>query len=200
MNDLPVSGFAANAETLISLAAGLGLSAACGFRVFVPLLVIGGAARAGLLTLSPGFSWMETTPALIAFGTATVLEVLAYYVPWLDHLLDILATPAAVIAGVVASAAVFVDLPPLVRWSVALVGGGAAAGLVQGATVALRLKSSAFTGGLGNPVLATAELAGSALLSILAVLIPLLGLLLLVAGMVAAFRLSGRLLFGRRPG
>jgi len=200
MSDLPMGGFAANGETLVSLAAGLGLSAACGFRVFVPLLLIGGAARAGFLALSPGFSWMETTPALIAFGTATVLEVLAYYVPWLDHLLDILATPAAVIAGVVASAAVFVDLPPLVRWSVALVGGGAAAGLVQGATVALRLKSSAFTGGLGNPVLATAELAGSALLSILAVLIPLLGLLLLVAGMVAAFRLSGRLLFGRRPG
>ena len=200
MYDLPVSDFAANAETLISLAAGLGLSAACGFRVFVPLLVIGGAARTGFLTLSPGFSWMETTPALIAFGTATVLEILAYYVPWLDHLLDILATPAAVIAGVVASAAVFVDLPPLVRWSVALVGGGAAAGLVQGATVALRLKSSAFTGGLGNPVLATGELAGSALLSLLAILIPLLGLFLLVAGMVAAFRLSGRLLFGRRPG
>ena len=187
-------------DLLSSIALGLGLSAACGFRVFVPLLVIGGAARAGLLTLSPGFSWMETAPALIAFGTATVLEILAYYVPWLDHLLDVLATPAAVIAGVVASAAVFVDLPPLVRWSVALVGGGAAAGLVQGATVALRIKSSALTGGLGNPVLATAELAGSALLSILAIVIPLLGLFLLVAGMVAAFRLSGRLLFGRRSG
>ena len=117
-----------NAETLMSLAVGLGLSAACGFRVFVPLLVIGGAARAGTLALSPGFAWMGTTPALIAFGTATVLEILAYYVPLLDHLLDTLATPAAVIAGVAASAAVFVDLPPLVRGSVALVGGGAAAG------------------------------------------------------------------------
>ena len=77
---------------------------------------------------------------------------------------------------------------------------GAAAGLVQGTTVILRLKSSALTGGLGNPVLATGELAGSALMSLLAILLPLLGLFLLAAGMVVTFRLSGRLLFGRRPG
>jgi len=189
-----------NAETLVSLAVGLGLSAACGFRVFLPLLAIGGAARAGILALSPGFAWMGTTPALVAFGTATVLEIFAYYIPWLDHLLDTLATPAAVIAGVAASAAVFVDLPPLVRWGVALIGGGTAAGLVQGATVVLRLKASALTAGLGNPLLATAELVGSALMSILAILLPLLGLFLLVALMAATFRLSGRILFGRRPG
>jgi hypothetical protein len=195
LTELPV-----NAETLTSLAVGLGLSAACGFRVFLPLLAIGGAARAGLLTLSPNFTWMGTTPALLAFGTATVLEILAYYVPWLDHLLDALATPAAVIAGVLASAAVFVDLPPFVRWGVALMGGGTAAGLIQGATVVLRLKSSAFTGGLGNPLLATAELAGSALVSLLAILLPVVGLFLLVALMVTTFRLSGRILFGRRSG
>ena len=195
-----MSDFPANAETLVSLAVGLGLSAACGFRVFVPLLVIGGAARTGHLALSPGFTWMGTTPALLAFGTATVLEILAYYVPWLDHLLDILATPAAVIAGVLASAAVFVDLPPLLRWSMALIGGGTAAGLVQGATVILRLKSTALTAGLGSPVLATAELVGSALISFLAIVLPVLCLFLLIAGTVATFRLSGRILFGRRPG
>jgi hypothetical protein len=195
LTDLPV-----NAETLVSLAVGLGLSAACGFRVFLPLLAIGAAARAGILALSPGFTWMGTTPALVAFGTATVLEILAYYVPWLDHFLDILATPAAVMAGVIASAAVFVDLPPLLRWSMALIGGGAAAGLVQGATVILRLKSTALTAGLGNPVFATAELAGSALISFLAILLPVLCLFLLIAGMVATFRLSGRILFGRRSG
>jgi uncharacterized protein DUF4126 len=193
MSELPV-----NAETLVSLAMGLGLSAACGFRVFVPLLAAGAASRMGFLALSPGFQWMETTPALIAFGTATVLEVLAYYVPWLDHLLDILATPAAVIAGIVASAAVFVDVPPLVRWSVALIGGGTAAGLVQGATVLLRLKSTALSAGLANPVVSTGELAGAVLASVLAIVLPAVCLILLAVCLVVVFRSFGRLLPGSR--
>ena len=76
-----------------------------------------------------------------AFGTATLLEIAAYYIPWFDHLLDTIATPAAVVAGMVASASVMVDLPPVLKWGVALIGGGGAAGLLQGATVLLRLKS-----------------------------------------------------------
>ena len=188
-----------SSESLVSIALGLGLSAACGFRVFVPLLIIGTAARLDYLTLSPGFSWMETTPALIAFGTATVLEVGAYYVPWLDNFLDAVATPAAVIAGVLASAAVFVEMPPLLRWSLALIGGGSAAGLIQGATVLLRLKSLALSGGLTNPLVSTAELAGSTVTSVLAILLPILCFALLIVGSILVFRSAGRIFFGRRP-
>jgi hypothetical protein len=188
-----------NAESLVSIALGLGLSAACGFRVFVPLLLIGAAARYDYLALSPGFTWMESTAALIAFGTATVLEVGAYYVPWLDNFLDAVATPAAVLAGVLASAAVFVEMPPLVRWSLALIGGGTAAGLIQGATVLLRLKSLALSGGLTNPLVSTAELAGSTITSVLAILLPILCLALLIVGSILVFRSAGRIFFGRRP-
>jgi hypothetical protein len=184
-------------DTLLGVAVGVGLSAACGFRVFVPLLVAGVAARAGVLTLTPGFEWLGTNPALAALGTATALEVVAYFVPWLDHLLDLIATPTAVVAGVLASAAVLTDLPPVLRWGLAVIAGGGAAGLVQGASVLLRLKSAALTGGLGNPVVALFELAAALLTSVLAILLPLLAVALVLALCVLAFRLAGRILFGR---
>jgi hypothetical protein len=186
-----------SAETLLSIAVGIGLSAACGFRVFVPLFGIGLATRAGLLVPSPGFAWMGSDAALVALGTAVVLEVLAYYVPWLDNLLDALATPAALVAGVLASAAVFVEMPPLLRWALAVIAGGAAAGLVQAGTVVVRAKSSAFTAGAGNAVVSTLELAAAALTAILAILVPILCLALLGLGGAVAVRLARRI--ARRP-
>jgi hypothetical protein len=166
--------------------------------VFVPLLVASLAAQTGYLTLAPGFEWVGTQPALYAFATATLLEVLAYYIPWLDNMLDAIATPAAVIAGMIVGAAVFIDLPPLLRWSLAIIAGGAAAGMVQGATSLLRLKSTALSGGLANPVVSTLELVGSVVLAVVALMVPLVALLLAVALCVGAFRLAGRILFGRR--
>ena len=166
--------------TVLSIALGVGLAAACGFRVFVPLIVAAVAARSGGLNLSPGFEWLTSDGALLALSVAAVVEVLAYTLPWLDHLLDAIATPAAVVAGVVASAAVFVDFPPLVRWGAAVILGGGAAGAVQAGTVLARLKSTLFTGGAGNVVVALLELAGAALLSLLAILAPALVLLALV--------------------
>jgi len=185
-------------ETLLSIGIGLGLAAACGFRVFVPLLVASIAARAGYLSLAAGFDWVGTEPALYAFATATLLEVLAYYIPWLDNALDAIATPTAVIAGMLVGAAVFTDLPPFLKWSLAIIAGGAAAGMVQGATGLLRLKSTALSGGLANPVVSTLELVGSLVMAVVALMVPVVALLLAVALCVAAFRLAGRILFGRR--
>jgi hypothetical protein len=163
-----------HAAPLLSLALGVGLAAACGFRVFVPLLFAAVGARTGHVSLAPGFSWLSSDAALLTLGAATALEVLAYAVPWLDHLLDTIATPAAVVAGILTSAAVFVDLPPTLRWGAAVILGGAAAGAVQAGTVLARLKSALFTGGAGNIVVAILELAAAALLSLLAILAPLL--------------------------
>ena len=185
-------------DTILSVALGIGLSAACGFRIFVPLLVISGAAYAGHVNLSPGFEWIGTLPALVAFGTATILEILAYYIPWLDQLLDTIATPAAVVAGIVASASVFTDISPLLRWILALIGGGSIAGLVQGATAFTRLKSTAFTGGLGNPVLSTAELFGSVITSVMALLAPVVCVVVILSGIALVFVSARRVLFGKR--
>jgi hypothetical protein len=186
-------------ELLLSLGVGLGLAAACGFRVFLPLLALGVAARAELVPLARGFEWLATTPALGAFAVATALEIAAYYVPWLDHLLDVAATPAAVAAGALATASVLTELPPLLQWSVALVGGGTAAGIVKGATSLLRLGSTATTGGLGNPAVATAELAVAGTGAALAGLVPLLALLLVGAIVFAIYRLARRALQRRAP-
>ncbi len=184
-------------ETVASIALGIGLSAASGFRVFVPLLIASIAGLAGWLPLSPGMQWIGTVPALIAFATATVVEVLGYFIPWVDHLLDTLATPAAVVAGVILSAAAMVDLPPLFRWVIAVICGGGAAGLVQGATVLLRAKSTAMTGGLGNPVVATGELVGSVGTSLMAFAFPFFTLVLVLLFVVLVFRVSRKLFFGR---
>lgn len=180
-------------DTLIAACLGVGLAAACGFRVFIPLLAVSVAARFGFVTLAGGFQWLAGTPALVALATATVVEVVAYYVPWLDHVLDTIATPAAVLAGIVASASVLVDVPPQVRWAVAIIAGGGAAAGVQGATVLLRLKSTALTGGLGNPVVATIEWIGAAVTATLAVVVPVACVLLLAGSLTLAVILVRRL-------
>jgi len=186
-------------EAFVSVAVGVALAAACGFRVFVPLLALSAAAWSGQIRLQPGFEWMGSGAALLAFAVATALEIAAYKIPWLDNALDTLATPAALVAGMVAAASVVADLPPLVRWAVVLVGGGGAAGVVQGATVLARLKSTALTGGLGNPILALAELACAVITSSLALLAPILAIVIVTVVCIFIFVRAGRFLFGRRP-
>jgi hypothetical protein len=185
-------------NVITSVAVGIGLAAACGFRIFVPFLVMGAAARLGWLPLSAGFLWLGSDEALLALAVATVVEAAAYKVPWLDHLLDLLASPAAVLAGALAAAAVVTDLPPLLRFAVAVVGGGGAAALVQGATVLARLKSTAITGGLANPLVALIELVGSIVTSVLAVLVPFFLLVFLAALLGGFFFLALRLKKGAR--
>jgi hypothetical protein len=168
-------------DLLLSIALGIGLSAACGFRVFVPFLVMSAAALTGHLELSEGWAWIGTYPALFALATATLLEVVAYYIPWLDNILDTVATPAAVVAGVVASAAVMTGMSPFLTWTLAAIAGGGAAGLVQTGTVLLRGLSTTTTLGAGNFAVATSELAGSAATSTLAIALPVLTLLMVLA-------------------
>ena len=138
-------------QEVLSVILGIGLSAACGFRVFVPLLVLSIAARAGFLTLGSGFQWIGTWPALLAFTVATVLEIGAYYIPWLDHVLDLVTTPAAVVAGTLVMASTITGMDPLLRWSLAIIAGGGAAGAVQAMTGITRLASTATTGGCCLP-------------------------------------------------
>src|SRR6266478_8524849 len=125
-------------ETLLSICVGIGLSAACGFRVFVPLLVMSIAALCGHLTLAHGFEWIGTYPAVVAFAVATCLEIAGYYIPWVDHLLDTIATPAALVAGTLVTASAVTDISPFLKWTLAVIAGGGSAGLVQGATVIMR--------------------------------------------------------------
>jgi hypothetical protein len=153
---------------------GIGLSAACGFRVILPFLGLAIAAMNHLIPLAPEFQWIATRPALIAFATAAALEVAAYYVPWMDNLLDALTTPLAVLAGTVVTAAVVTDMPPLWKWSLSLIAGGGMAAMVQTGTVLVRGASTSATAGAGNFAVATAELAGSLVTTFLSLAVPVL--------------------------
>jgi len=184
-------------ETLLGMAVGIGLSAACGFRVFLPLLVMNLASLSGQLHLASGFAWIGSYYATVAFATATIVEVFGYYIPWLDHALDIAATPAAIIAGTVATASLVTDMSPFLKWTLALIAGGGIAGLVQGTTVILRAKSLISTAGIGNPSVSTLELVGSMITALLAILVPILCLALIAFLCIFVIRKAGRLISGK---
>jgi len=166
-------------ETVMSICVGIGLSAACGFRVFVPLLVMSIASLSGHLTLGHGFEWIGSYPALLAFSVATCIEIAGYYIPWVDHLLDTIATPAAIIAGTIVTASMVTDMSPFLKWTLAAIAGGGVAGLVQGTTVVTRGASTLVSGGFANPMFATIELGGAVVTSVLAIIAPLLAITLM---------------------
>lgn len=183
-------------DALTGLLVGLGLAAACGFRVFVPLLIMSIASYTGYLDLRAGFDWMGTVPALLAFATATILEIGAYYIPWVDNILDTLAAPAAIVAGVVVTASTLTEVDPFVAWTLAAIGGGSTAGVVQITTTAIRHASTLTTGGLANPLVSTVEAAGSFFLATLAVVVPVIA----IGFVLALFIYAGRkILAWRRP-
>ena len=182
-------------ETILAVITGIGLSAACGFRVFVPLLALNLASIYGYIHLAQGFEWIGGYYATIAFASATILEIIAYYVPWLDNIMDAIASPVSIIAGTIATASVITDMPPSLKWMVAIIAGGGIAGLLQGSTALLRGKSSLFTGGTANPVVSTVELGGSVITSILAILVPIIGFILVVIIAVYLLYKAGRIFF-----
>jgi hypothetical protein len=179
--------------TLVEIALGIGLAAATGLRAFLPLLVAAIAARTGFIHLGQGFQWLEATPALITLGTATLIEGVAYLIPGVDHLLDLLAGPAAVAAGIVVSASVMTNVPPSIMWPVAIIAGGGVAGLTKGGAALVRAKTGIATAGLGNPVVSTAETVGATTISILAIAAPILCVILVLALLFWAMRKAGRI-------
>lgn len=183
----------------LSIALGVGLAAATGLRLFLPMLVVSVAAYTGHLPLSDNFAWLATPAALVLLSVAALVEILAYYIPGVDNLLDTLATPAAFVAGTIISAAVITDLPPMVKWAAAIIAGGGIAGLTQATSAVLRAKSTVLTGTLGNPLIATAEVGGSLLVSLMALAAPLLTLVVIVVLLWLGLRWFRQISRGPRP-
>ena len=179
-------------DLLTAVLIGIGLSAACGFRVFVPLLGASIAAHTGYLPLSPEFSWLGSTPALLALALATVLEIGAYSVPVIDHLMDTVTTPAALIAGTLLMASLLGEASPFLRWSLAVIAGGGAAGLVQTGSVMARGSTTVLTGGLGNLVIALLEFGGAVAMTLLALFVPFLAAVGLIVGFLLIIRFVRR--------
>lgn len=185
-------------EVILSVCLGIGLAAACGFRVFIPFLIMSVASRAGHLDLAFGFDWIASDAAVVTFAVAATLEIAAYFVPWLDNLLDSMATPTAVVAGILATAATIEGTSPLVGWTLAVIGGGGIAGLVQTSTTLLRGASSLMTAGFGNPILSTAEAGGAFTLAALAVSIPLLAVLVVLTVVLVGATRTAKLVAAAR--
>jgi hypothetical protein len=179
-------------DVALSIVLGIALAAATGFRVFLPMLIVSAAAYTGHLQLDNNFAWLGAPSALIMLSVAALVEVLAYYIPVIDNLLDVVSAPAAFIAGTILSAAVMTDMPPMLKWTAAVIAGGGVAGFTRGLTGVLRAHSTVLTGGLGNFVISTAELGGAVLISFLALAAPLAAIALVILFLLVAIRLLRR--------
>ena len=169
------------AQIAMALAAGIGLSASCGFRVFVPPLIMSLASMAGFMELGENFAWMGTWQAALAFGVASVVEIAAYYIPALDNLLDTISTPLSAIAGAVITAAMLGgDMSPALRWILAAIAGGGSALVTSTTTSTIRAVSTTTTGGLANGLFSTLEAGTSTVLSVVAIALPIVGLVLTI--------------------
>ncbi len=176
-------------DNFIPIALGISLAAATGFRVFIPLLVMGLSVKAGLLPVSENFAWLAATPALLMLGIAAVTEAAAYYIPVLDNVLDGIAGPIAVGAGIMMTGALLGDMQPMLKWSLAIIAGGGAAAATQSVTTLLRGSSTVLTGGFGNSAIATGEIAGALALSVIAILLPMVAVVLVLLFCVVAWRM-----------
>lgn len=172
-------------DIFFSALVGVGLSAACGFRIFVPLLIAAIAARAGTLTIGEEFVWLYGDPALIALSVAVVLEILAYYIPCVDNFLDVIGAPAAIIAGTILTASFISDISPWLQWSLGVILGGGTAGVVHAGMATVRGLVTTTTAGLGNNVVSTGETvvsAGASIVSTIAPVLAIVGIFGLMAG------------------
>lgn len=172
--------------TLLSIALGIGLAASAGFRVFLPLFALSLSAYFGLWPINESWQWLSSTPALIILGVATLVEITAYLVPYIDHLLDTIAVPLAGLAGTAVMASTTADLSPAVTWTLAIITGGGAAAAIKGATATTRVASTATTGGLANPIVSAAETGTAIFMTVLSLFVPFLAVAVLL---LLAFRL-----------
>jgi len=170
-------------EIIAAVAIGIGLSASCGFRVFVPMLVASIAAKTGVFPVQESFQWLASWPAIFSFGTATVIEILAYYIPFIDNLLDTITTPLAIGAGTILLTSVLPVDSDLLKWTGGLIVGGGAAATIQGGSVLTRLASSKLTAVVGNPVVATGEHVAAIGTSVLSLVIPII-IAIIIIGLI----------------
>jgi len=174
-------------ETLISIFLGIGLAASVGFRVFVPLFALSLASYFGIIPLNESWGWVGSITAICTLGIATILEVLAYYIPVFDNLLDTIAVPLAAIAGTAVVVSTAANLDPIVTWSLAIIAGGGTAAAIKGSAATTRAASTTTTAGLANPIVATVETGGATAMSVVAIFLPILAIILVVGILFGVF-------------
>lgn len=180
-------------DVIISIFLGIGLSAAVGFRVFLPLLILSLSGFYDVIPLNENWQWAGSLTAVIILGIATLIEIFGYYIPWVDNLLDTIAIPLATLAGTAVMVATVTDLEPVMTWALAIIAGGGTAAAIKGNTSAARLTSTATTAGVANPVIATLETGTSIIMSILSIFLPILAFVLVLILFFVIFRVYKKL-------
>jgi len=180
-------------ETIISIFLGVGLAASVGFRVFLPLFALSLASYFGVWDLNDNWQWIGSLAAVITLGVATLVEIFAYFIPWVDNLLDSFAVPLAAIAGTAVMVSTVADLDPVVTWSLAIIAGGGTATAIKGAGATSRLASTATTGGLANPVVSTVETGTALVVTTASIFAPILAAVLVIIILFVIFRIYRKL-------
>lgn len=177
---------------ILSTFIGIGLAAASGFRVFLPLFAVSLASYLGWIPTNDNFQWLSGLPTLIVTGVATVVEILAYYIPVVDNFLDTVTVPLATVAGSVLFASQFIELGTFPQWALAIIAGGGTAATIAAGFAGTRAASTATTAGIGNNVIATTETAGAGLMSVLSIFLPVIAFILALALLILV------IIFGRK--
>ncbi|MEO9077365.1 MAG: DUF4126 domain-containing protein [Gelidibacter sp.] len=176
-------------ETFISICLGIGLAASVGFRVFLPLFALSVASYFNIWELNTSWLWIGSLTAVITFGVATLIEILGYYVPVVDNLLDTIAIPLATIAGIVVMVSTMEALSPFITWALAIIAGGGTAATIKSAAGASRVTSTVSTAGFGNPIISTIETGTSIIITIFAVFLPIVAFVLVIFVLFVIFKL-----------
>ena len=182
-----------NSETIISIFLGVGLAASVGFRVFLPLFALSLASYFGVWELNESWQWIGSIAALITLGVATLAEIFAYFIPWVDNLLDSIAIPLAAIAGTAVMVSTVANLDPVVTWSLAIIAGGGTATAIKGAGASTRLASTVTTGGVANPLVSTVETGTAVLVTTASIFAPIFAAFLVIVILVFVFMIYRRL-------
>jgi len=180
-------------ETLISICLGIGLAASVGFRVFLPLFALSLASYFQILDINDSWEWIGSLTAVITLGVATLVEIFAYYIPFIDNVLDSISVPLATLAGTAVMVSTMVDLSPVLTWTLAIIAGGGTAAAISGSSSAARLTSTATTGGFANPLVSTIETGTSVLMTIISIFIPVLAIILVVMILFIIFKIYNKL-------
>ncbi len=175
-------------ETIISIFLGIGLAASVGFRIFLPLFALSLASYFDVWDLNENWQWLGSLAAVITFGVATLVEIFAYFIPFVDNLLDGFAVPLAAIAGTAVMVSTVADLDPVVTWSLAIIAGGGTATAIKGAGATGRLASSASTGGMGNPLVSTIETGTAIVVTTASIFSPILAAVLVIIILFIIFK------------
>ena len=177
---------------ILSSFIGIGLAAASGFRVFLPLFAVSLASYLGWIPTNDNFQWLSGLPTLIVTGVATLVEILAYYIPVVDNFLDTVTVPLATVAGSVLFASQFIELGTFPQWALAIIAGGGTAATIAAGFAGTRAASTATTAGIGNNIIATTETAGAGLMSVLSIFLPVIAFILSLALLIFV------IIFGRK--